>query len=39
VDPAKHLRDHPTNYHLVGGILGKEIHTERGNNGGFERWH
>jgi hypothetical protein len=39
VDPAKLFRDHPTNYQLVGGIKGKEIHVERDNNGGSERWH
>jgi hypothetical protein len=35
----KHFRNHPINYQLVGGIWGKEIHAERGNNGGSERWH
>jgi hypothetical protein len=39
VDPAKHFRNHPINYQLVGEIWGKEIHAERGNKGGSERWH
>jgi hypothetical protein len=39
MDPEKHLWDHPTKYQLVGGMWVKEINTERGNHGGFERRH
>jgi hypothetical protein len=39
VDPAKHLRDHPTNYQHVGGIWVNEINAERDDHRGFECWH